>query len=278
MPEGDTVYRTARHLDQALAGATLTRSDFRIPQLAELDLSGELVEGVASVGKHLLTRVGDVSIHTHLKMEGSWHLYRPASRWKRPAYAARVVLETADWVAVGFDLGTVEVVARTDEAIWVPMCSIRAGTTRWPPRPCSALPRSPIARPTLRCSTSATSRASATSTPTSSAFCGASSRRGRSATYPICRLSLPSATGSSSRTATAPSVPRRETCGRAGRAGSIAARASRAVGAARASGRASWGPTRCRCAMSTGARAARRDGRLPHTPGRYAAEAGILAS
>lgn len=115
MPEGDTVYRTARHLDQALAGATLTRSDFRVPQLAEIDLTGEVVEGVASVGKHLLTRVGDVSIHTHLKMEGSWHLYRPKSAWKRPAYAARIVLETADWVAVGFDLGTVEVVARTDE-------------------------------------------------------------------------------------------------------------------------------------------------------------------
>jgi endonuclease-8 len=115
MPEGDTVYRTARHLDSALAGGILTRSDFRVPQLAELDLSGSTVEGVASVGKHLLTRVGDVSIHTHLKMEGSWHLYRPKSAWKRPAYAARIVLETADWVAVGFDLGTVEVVARTDE-------------------------------------------------------------------------------------------------------------------------------------------------------------------
>ena len=115
MPEGDTVYRTARHLDQALAGSELTRSDFRVPQYAELDLVGQTVEGVASVGKHLLARVGEVSIHTHLKMEGSWHLYRHGSSWKRPAYTARIVLETADWVAVGFDMGTVEVVARSDE-------------------------------------------------------------------------------------------------------------------------------------------------------------------
>ena len=116
MPEGDTVYRTARHLDAALAGQTLLSSDFRVPRYAEIDLSGRTVEGVVSAGKHLLTRVGDVSIHSHLKMEGSWHLYRPGTRWKRPASTARLILTTNDWVAVGFDLGTIDVVDRDDEA------------------------------------------------------------------------------------------------------------------------------------------------------------------
>ena len=115
MPEGDTVYRTARNLDEVLAGAVLTKSDFRVPKFATLDLSGAVVDGVISRGKHLLIRVGDRSIHSHLKMEGSWHRYRHGTAWRRPAYQARAVLETADWVAVGFDLGMLEVVARDDE-------------------------------------------------------------------------------------------------------------------------------------------------------------------
>lgn len=115
MPEGDTVYRTARHLHEALAGLVLTGSDFRVPQYAELDLTGLTIESVVSRGKHLLTRVGTVSIHTHLKMEGSWHLYRPGSRWQRPDYQARVILTTSEWIAVGFDMGTLEVFNTSDE-------------------------------------------------------------------------------------------------------------------------------------------------------------------
>ena len=115
MPEGDTVYRTALHLDEALRGRPLTVSDLRVPKYASVDLVGEMVEGVVSRGKHLLTRVGDHSIHTHLKMEGSWHIYLHGTRWRRPAYQARIVLENADWVTVGFDLGVVEVVERDRE-------------------------------------------------------------------------------------------------------------------------------------------------------------------
>jgi endonuclease-8 len=117
VPEGDTVWRTARRLQQALGGQTLTRTDFRVPRYATLDLAGETVHEVVPRGKHLLHRVGaDTTVHTHLKMEGAWHLYRPGSRWRRPAYQARVVLHTATWVAVGFDLGTVTVVGRDEEA------------------------------------------------------------------------------------------------------------------------------------------------------------------
>ena len=116
MPEGDTVWRTAANLDRALTGHRLTRTDFRVPSLATLDLSGSLITGTISRGKHILTRIGEEhSLHTHLKMEGSWHLYRPTTPWRRPVHEARVVLRTEQWVAVGFSLGITEVIPRTEE-------------------------------------------------------------------------------------------------------------------------------------------------------------------
>ena len=115
MPEGDTVYRTAVNLDAALAGRELIRCDIRVPAFATVNFTGDVVEGVVSRGKHLLIRVGEHSIHSHLKMEGSWHLYRHGTNWRRPAWQARAILATADWVAVGFQLGTLDVVARAEE-------------------------------------------------------------------------------------------------------------------------------------------------------------------
>jgi endonuclease-8 len=117
VPEGDTVWRTARSLDRALTGQTLVRTDFRVPRLASVDLSGRPVLGTVSRGKHLLTRIGDLhTLHSHLRMEGSWHLYRPGARWRRPAHEARAVLVTAEWTAVGFALGALDLVRRGEEA------------------------------------------------------------------------------------------------------------------------------------------------------------------
>lgn len=123
MPEGDTVFRAARLLDRSLSGDTLLRSDFRVPQLATTDLAGAQVTETVSRGKHLLTRIEDPTreggawtLHTHLKMEGSWRVHRPGQRWQRPAHQARVVLETARTVAVGFSLGVVELLPRDREA------------------------------------------------------------------------------------------------------------------------------------------------------------------
>jgi endonuclease-8 len=115
MPEGDTVYRTAAHLHEAIGGQVLTRSDFRVPKYATLDLAGQEVDEVVSVGKHILHRVGDLTIHSHLKMEGSWHIYQHGTAWRRPAFEARVVLETAERVTVGFSLGVLEVIPRDQE-------------------------------------------------------------------------------------------------------------------------------------------------------------------
>lgn len=116
MPEGDTVYQTAHTLNRVLAGQVLTRSDIRVPRYATVDLSGRMIADVISRGKHLFMHVGDATIHSHLKMEGSWHVYKHGTRWKRPAYQARIVLETETDVAVGFDLGTLEVLDAEGEA------------------------------------------------------------------------------------------------------------------------------------------------------------------
>ncbi|WP_280335924.1 DNA-formamidopyrimidine glycosylase family protein [Nocardia wallacei] len=115
MPEGDTVYLAAARLRQALAGKVLTRTDFRVPRFATLDLRGQRVEEVGSYGKHLFVRTPTASIHTHLKMEGVWRVYRPGQRWTKPGFTARLVLATADAEAVGFSLGLVEVLTRADE-------------------------------------------------------------------------------------------------------------------------------------------------------------------
>jgi endonuclease-8 len=106
---------TAVHLNRALGGQVLTGCDIRVPAFATVDLTGQVVDEVVARGKHLLTRVGEYTIHTHLKMEGTWHIYRPGTPWRRPSWQARIILSTAEWLTVGFQLGTVEVVPRSDE-------------------------------------------------------------------------------------------------------------------------------------------------------------------
>lgn len=111
MPEGDTVFRTAAVLREALAGKTLTRCDVRVPQFATVDLTGQTVDEVLSRGKHLFIRVGSASIHSHLKMDGSWQL----GRVRAPAHKIRIVLGTADGTASGVDLGILEILPRADD-------------------------------------------------------------------------------------------------------------------------------------------------------------------
>ena len=118
MPEGDTVWLAARRLDDALAGSTLTSSDFRVPALATVDLAGVGIVDVTPRGKHLLFRLDDGrTLHTHFRMDGSWHLYRPGETWRGgPDHTVRVVLTTADRVAVGYRLPVIDLLATADEA------------------------------------------------------------------------------------------------------------------------------------------------------------------
>jgi endonuclease VIII len=115
MPEGDVVWRTAEDLHQALAGRELTRSDFRVPRFATADLTGRAVTATVSRGKHLLTRVeGDITVHTHLKMEGSWRV-SPAADFPLRDHKIRLILANSQWQAVGYLLGIVELIRTSKE-------------------------------------------------------------------------------------------------------------------------------------------------------------------
>lgn len=109
MPEGDTIYRAARALDKALAGRTVTRFESVFPQLTRVDadapLEGRRVERVTSRGKHLLIWFsGDLVLRTHMRMNGSWHIYRPGERWRRPGFDMRIVVGTDAFEAVAFNV------------------------------------------------------------------------------------------------------------------------------------------------------------------------------
>lgn len=118
MPEGDTVHLAAQRLHAALAGAVLTRTDFRVPRLATIDLAGSRVAAVTAHGKHLFLRLDPGKIlHSHLRMDGAWHLYRPGERWRGPAWQVRAILETAEWVAVGFRLPVLELLSLARAAV-----------------------------------------------------------------------------------------------------------------------------------------------------------------
>src|SRR5690349_23382665 len=115
MPEGDVVWYTAGRLHEALAGRVLTRSDFRVPRLATADLSGDVVTETVSRGKHLLTRTkSGLTVHTHLKMDGSWRV-RPAAERLRDSHRIRLLLANEEWQAVGYQLGVVELIRTSEE-------------------------------------------------------------------------------------------------------------------------------------------------------------------
>jgi endonuclease-8 len=119
VPEGDTIFKTARTLHGALAGQRVTRFETGLVQLARVDqdhpIAGRTVASVASAGKHVLvTFSGDLVLRTHMRMNGSWHIYRPGERWQLPRSAMRIVIATAEWVAVAFRVHVAEFIRGAD--------------------------------------------------------------------------------------------------------------------------------------------------------------------
>lgn len=108
MPEGDTIYKTAAALRTALVGKP--SSVTMVPAHCDvLPGDGCAVEEVRSKGKHLEIIWDDgVAMHTHMRMTGSWHLYRPGETWRKAEHKARVVIETEDWIAVCFSAPVIE--------------------------------------------------------------------------------------------------------------------------------------------------------------------------
>lgn len=119
MPEGDTIFRIARTLDRALAGKIVTRFETALPKLERGHLTGRTIERVVSVGKNLIIEFsGDVVLRTHLRMNGSWHLYKAGERWRKRRDDMRLVIATDDFEAVGFNIPVAE------------LASVRAGFSR----------------------------------------------------------------------------------------------------------------------------------------------------
>lgn len=122
MPEGDAVRRTAKHLDDVLAGKVLTRAELRVPRCATVDLRGMTVLGTHVIGKHLLTRLSGPdrawTLHHHLRLDGAWRTGPPGPAGA-PAHLIRVWLGCATGQAVGVRVHMVEVRRTRDEHVWI---------------------------------------------------------------------------------------------------------------------------------------------------------------
>ena len=113
MPEGDTIFRTARSLGRAFAGKQVTAFRSTYPLLTRYDddtpLAGQLVDRVEARGKWLLMHFsGGATLITHMLMNGSWHIYRHGERWQQPRINMRIVIENRDYIAVGFRVPVAE--------------------------------------------------------------------------------------------------------------------------------------------------------------------------
>jgi endonuclease-8 len=118
MPEGDSIFRAARSLHRVLSGHAVTRFDTAYAHLDRVNVDtpivGRTIENCHSAGKHLLIVFsGDLILRTHMRMNGSWHLYRHGERWWRGEHAMRIRIDTADWVAVAFNVPVAEFVTST---------------------------------------------------------------------------------------------------------------------------------------------------------------------
>ena len=121
MPEGDTIFRAARTLNRALGGKPVVRFESMLPALTRVHedspITGRTVEEVRSTGKHILMRFSEgLVLRTHMRMNGSWHIYRPGEEWRRPRRDMRIVVGTADFEAVGFNIPVAEFIRADDLA------------------------------------------------------------------------------------------------------------------------------------------------------------------
>src|SRR6185436_6204324 len=113
MPEGDTIFRAARTLQRALAGKPVTSFESAFPALNRVNddapIAGRTIERIHSAGKHLLVRFsGGLVLRTHMRMNGTWHIYRTGEKWQRSRRDMRIVITTADFEAVGFNIPVAE--------------------------------------------------------------------------------------------------------------------------------------------------------------------------
>jgi len=121
VPEGDTIFRAAQTLHRVFAGRIVTGFSSVLPYLNRVvedrPLVGRTIESVVGRGKHLLvTFSGNLILHTHMRMNGSWHIYPAGERWKRPERDMRILITTETAVAVGFNIPVAEFLTASDLA------------------------------------------------------------------------------------------------------------------------------------------------------------------
>jgi endonuclease-8 len=129
MPEGDTIFRAAQSLHRVLAGHAVTRFETAYAHLDRVDVDtpivGRVIEKCHSAGKHLLIVFsGDLILRTHMRMSGSWHLYRHGERWWLSEQMMRIRIDTADWVAVAFKVPVAEFVTAKQLATRDPVAQL----------------------------------------------------------------------------------------------------------------------------------------------------------
>jgi endonuclease VIII len=120
MPEGDSIFRAAATLHRALAGKRVERFDSVFPALTRIhedhSFTGATIDSVRAHGKHLLMAFSNgYVLRTHMRMNGSWHIYRRGETWQRSPHRMRVLVATTDFEAVGFDIPVAEFI--TDRAV-----------------------------------------------------------------------------------------------------------------------------------------------------------------
>jgi endonuclease-8 len=113
LPEGDTIFRAARALNNALASTTVLGFETGFARLASANdnapVTGRVIEKVEARGKWLLIHFsGNLILVTHMLMSGSWHIYRTGERWKRERSQMRVLIRTAQYEAVAFSVPIAE--------------------------------------------------------------------------------------------------------------------------------------------------------------------------
>ena len=129
MPEGDTIFRAARSMHRVLSGHVVTRFDTAYAHLDRVNVDtpivGRTIERIEAVGKHhLIVFSGDLILRTHMRMHGSWHLYRHGEKWQRSAHSMRVRIDTADWVALAFSVPVAEFVTPKELATTDPIARL----------------------------------------------------------------------------------------------------------------------------------------------------------
>ena len=200
MPEGDTIFRAARTLHRALAGKPVTAFESIFPALNRINddapIAGRTIERVHSTGKHLLIRFsGDLVLRTHMRMNGSWHIYRRGEKWQRPRRDMRIVVATADFEAVGFNIPVAEFLSERAVARSPELRALgpgRTGRRFRSTRSSQICANAPTRRSPTRCSISASWLDSATSTSLRCSSCAASIRSGacRNSRTSICHRSV----------------------------------------------------------------------------------------